>query len=275
MENSTSLAIQSAVADITGQEIERVMQYGDLAKMSDSDRARYYIATCASVGLNPLTRPFVLMRNQAGELFLYAGKSACEQLRRRDRVSIRIVSREKDADNYAVIAAASTPDGRVEESMAVVTIKGLAGQALGNAMMKCETKAKMRATLSITGLGFSSVDDADPKATEVRFDTRTGEVVEPAPATPPPALPILLARQTPIGEAIDALLAQGGVTHPADQESQWHKWLAHYRDLTPAVLGLLRDKLQTRLRDKATAAMTIDAELFEDAEEALPMEETP
>ncbi len=269
--DNQSLTIRESLPMVSGDELERHLQYGDLAKMDEPTRARYYIATCASVGLNPLTRPFVLMRNQAGELFLYAGKSACEQLRKRDRVSIRIVSREKDAENFTVIAAASTPDGRVEESMAVVTIKGLTGQALGNAMMKCETKAKIRSTLSITGLGFSSVDDADPKATEVRFDTRTGEVVEPAPALPPPALPVLLARQTPLGETIDDLLAQGGVTQPDDQERQWQKWLSHYRDFTPEVLGLLRDKLQTRLRDKATATMTIDAELFEDVEEALPM----
>lgn len=269
METSTSLAIKSAVADITGQEIERVMQYGDMAKMDEATRARFYLAICASVGFNPLTKPLILMKNKSGELIFYAGKGACEQLRKRDRVSVRIISRERDADNFTVIAAASTPDGRVEESMAVVAIKGLTGQALGDAMMKCESKSKIRATLSITGLGFSSVDDADPRATEVKFNPTTGEVVEPASALPPPpALPILLARQSPIGEAIDGLLAQGGVTHPADQEAQWHKWLAHYRDFTPAVLGLLRDKLQTRLRDKATAAMTIDAELFEDVEEA-------
>lgn len=274
MENSASLAIKSAVEGITSEEIERHMQIGDLSKMSDSDRSRHYIATCASVGLNPLTKPFILMRNQAGELFLYAGKSACEQLRKRDRVSIRIVSRERDAENFTVIAAASTPDGRLEESMAVVAIKGLTGQALGNAMMRAETKSKMRATLSITGLGFSSVDDAGPRATEVRFDPRTGEVNGPRTAgltyEDGARLAIQSARWTPAGEAIDALLEEGGVITPEAQEAQWAKWLSTYREFTPGVLGLLRDKLMARLQDKVATATATDAEMGPDDAEDLP-----
>ncbi len=269
--DNQSLAIRESIPTVSGEEIERHLQIGDLSKMSDSDRARYYLSVCSSVGINPLTRPLTLMKNRAGELFLYASKLCCEQLRKRDHVSIHILSRERDGDFYTVVARARTPDGREEESIGITAIKGLQGQALANAFMACETRAKNRVTMAICGLGFFTEEDAAPGSVPIRFDATTGEVVESAPALPPHALPVLLARQTPIGEAIDELLAQGGVTHPDDQERQWQKWLSHYRDFTPAVLGLLRDKLQTRLRDKATATMTIDAELFEDVEEALPM----
>ena len=52
--------------------------------------------------------------------------------------------------------------------MGVVSIAGLKGEALANAMMKAETKAKRRATLSICGLGWmDEVEALDRQAVEV------------------------------------------------------------------------------------------------------------
>ena len=39
-------------------EITRVLVQGDLKGLSEYQRADYYNAVCASLGLNPLTRPF-------------------------------------------------------------------------------------------------------------------------------------------------------------------------------------------------------------------------
>jgi hypothetical protein len=44
--------------------------------------------------------------------------------------------------------------GRTDAAKGAVNISGLKGEALANALMKAETKAKRRATLSICGLGF-------------------------------------------------------------------------------------------------------------------------
>jgi hypothetical protein len=38
--------------------MERVIAAGDLAKLSAADRNTFYLQTCHSLGLNPLTRPF-------------------------------------------------------------------------------------------------------------------------------------------------------------------------------------------------------------------------
>ena len=52
--------------------------------------------------------------------------------------------------------------------MGVVSITGLKGENLANAMMKAETKAKRRATLSICGLGWmDEVEALDRQAIEV------------------------------------------------------------------------------------------------------------
>jgi hypothetical protein len=53
-----------------------------------------------------------------------------------------------------VTARATMPDGRVDESIGALPIDKLQGEARANALMKCETKAKRRVTLSICGLGM-------------------------------------------------------------------------------------------------------------------------
>jgi len=128
---------------------------GNLAALDDAGRVEWYRRLCESLGLNPVTRPFQFITLNS-RLTLYATKDATDQLRHRDQISTRIVERryDPDADIYSVIAHAQTPTGRAEESIGAVAVGGLKGEARANAMMKAETKAKRRATLSICGLGF-------------------------------------------------------------------------------------------------------------------------
>jgi hypothetical protein len=136
-----------------GQIIESVIVKGDLAKLSPEERTRYYSEVCRSVGLNPLTKPFEYLQLN-GKLTLYARKDATDQLRQIHGVSLTIVSREQVGDVYVVTARATTASGRSDESIGAVSIGTLKGDALANALMKAETKAKRRVTLSICGLGL-------------------------------------------------------------------------------------------------------------------------
>jgi len=107
------------------------------------------------VGLNPLTKPFdYIVLN--GKLTLYAKKDATDQLRDLKSISITELERAMipGADVLTVTAHGRTKDGRTDASIGAVSIKGLAGEALANAMMKAETKAKRRLTLSLAGLGW-------------------------------------------------------------------------------------------------------------------------
>ncbi len=135
--------------------LEKVVIHGDLSHLSPAERVEYYNAVCRSLGLNPLTRPFDYIKLQ-GRLTLYARRDAAEQLRRNHRISVEIVRREfqKDLGLYIVEAKATTPDGRTDTSLGVVSVEGLKGQDMANAIMKAETKAKRRVTLSIVGLGW-------------------------------------------------------------------------------------------------------------------------
>ena len=133
--------------------IERVVALGDLSKLSAEQRASYYFEVCSSLGLNPLTRPFEYL-SLSGKLVLYARKDATDQLRHHRRISQEITGREMVGDLYIVTAKARTVDGRTDEEIGVVSVKGLAGDNLANALMKASTKAKRRVTLSVCGLGL-------------------------------------------------------------------------------------------------------------------------
>lgn len=126
---------------------------GDLSKLTPDQRVAYYNHTCESLGLNPLTKPFEYIRLNGKET-LYAKRDCTDQLRKIHGVSIKIVSRDRIEDLLVVTAQASLTSGRFDESVAAVAVGSLKGEALANAMMKAETKAKRRVTLSICGLGM-------------------------------------------------------------------------------------------------------------------------
>lgn len=166
--------------------VEAVVAKGNLAALSPAERVNYYQQTCASLGLNPLTKPFeyITLNNK---LTLYATRTAADQLRKRDGVNIEIVSREQVGDLYVVVARATDREGRFDEEIGAVSTKGLAGENLANAMMKALTKAKRRVTLSICGLGWLDETEVDsiPHARPGFVDAETGEIVAKAEAARP------------------------------------------------------------------------------------------
>src|SRR5258708_6880900 len=95
-----------------------------------------------------------------GKVTLYARRDATDQLRQLHKVSIEIVAREVVEDCYLVTARATTPI-RQDESIGAVNIAGLKGDLRANAIMKAETKAKRRVTLSICGLGMLDETEVD------------------------------------------------------------------------------------------------------------------
>lgn len=133
--------------------VELALIEGDLSRLTAEERLLYYNRVCESLGLNPLTRPFEYLRLN-GRLILYARRNCTDQLRNLHGISITIVEREFSGGLYIVAARATTPSGRTDEAIGVASVEGLKGEALANALMKTETKAKRRVTLSICGLGW-------------------------------------------------------------------------------------------------------------------------
>ena len=133
--------------------IETVLLKGDLSVLKPNEKLSYYKSVCESVGLNPLTKPFEFIKLNGKEV-LYATRACTDQLRFVHKVSIELTSKQKMDNLYVVSAKATDSTGRTDESTGAVDLTNLKGDALANAMMKAETKAKRRATLSICGLAL-------------------------------------------------------------------------------------------------------------------------
>ena len=174
----SELAVQEATALL-----ERVVVGGDLSKLTSADRILYYREVCASVGLNPLTRPLEYI-SLSGRLVLYARKEATDQLRTLKVVSVTKLEREYHPDGlYTVTAYATDSKGRTDAAIGAVDTRTLKGDALANAVMKAETKAKRRVTLSLCGLGLLDETEVDSTPGTLTSVTET-EVSEVQVVTP-------------------------------------------------------------------------------------------
>src|SRR6478672_12215048 len=174
-----TLARQKQSAPVT---VEQALVMGGLSGLDPEQRVNYYMKLCSSLGLNPLSQPFdYLMLN--GRLVLYARKDATDQLRKLHKVSIIALEREQIGELMVVTASAAASDGRRDSAIGAVPVQGLKGESLANALMKAETKAKRRVTLSLCGLGMTDESEVDsipgayyPEPDEPAVPTREREV---------------------------------------------------------------------------------------------------
>lgn len=151
---------------------------GDLSRLTPEAKLKFYGAVCSTVGLNPLTKPFDWLTFQ-GKTVLYANKGCAEQLRKIHGVTVEIVERKVEYGCLIVRVRATDKAGRSDESIGALPFNDKAGgEPAAIAMMKCETKAKRRVTLSICGLGMldeSEVDSMRGKESAAIVDTLNGE----------------------------------------------------------------------------------------------------
>jgi hypothetical protein len=163
----------SPTPQVPHEVLEQVLIGGDLSGLTEAQRLAYYRAVCQSLGLNPLSKPFEYLWLN-GKLRLYALRDCADQLRRLHGISIYITNRERLGDLYIVTARAKDHTGREDESTGAVALGTLKGDALANALMKCETKAKRRVTLSLAGLGW--LDETELETiTHVRVGEPNGD----------------------------------------------------------------------------------------------------
>ena len=232
--------------------IESIVLRGDLSGLGPTERARFYTQMCEGLGLNPHAQPFAFLRLNGKEV-LYATRGATDQLAAIHKLNREIVDGPKVIDLagtklvYAVCRA-THPNGRVETATATVPLVDPV-----NVLMKCETKAKRRATLSILGLGvldemeletipsniqepgggvdLSRAHDRDEPAPPVdEIPPQRGEVpVDVPPAEIPAALEGFYARLAEIelpGEAVAVWMKHRAALAPLSQTQREDAWKA-------------------------------------------------
>jgi hypothetical protein len=156
--------------------IESLVLQGDISKMNQQQKVEYYNWLCSSLGLNPATQPFQIIKFQGKEI-LYAKKDATEQLRKIYSVSVTELEKLFQDGLYIVTAKVQDKSGRCDAATGAVTTTNLKGEMLANAIMKAETKAKRRATLSICGLGMLDESETDSIGNFQTIDVKTGEII--------------------------------------------------------------------------------------------------
>lgn len=164
--------MSAAVAIRESQEaelIERLVIDGDIGKLGPADRLTYYYAMCRRAGLDPLSQPLEYLKLN-GKTVLYFKRASTDQIASNRKLSRRIVRAEMVGNVYLVVAECSDASGRVEQSTGAVSTQGLGGEALVNAMLKAESKAKRRSVLSFTGMGFMDEGEAESIPGAVRLD---------------------------------------------------------------------------------------------------------
>jgi len=247
--------------------VESVLLHGDLAKLTPAQKISYYNSVCQSLGLNPLTQPFAYIKLNGKEV-LYAKRDAAEQLRKVHGVSIDIKAREVIEGVYVVTAGASLPSGRRDESTGAVTIEGLKGENRANAMLKAETKAKRRATLSICGLGM--LDE-----TEVETIPRA-EAVE-APAAPRPKLEpgqvyILAVQPKQYGADIAVVDADGEeMSYPVPDRQCAELCEQLVQEGCPVTLTLVKGARDGKVKVKAAHRIGFSASAHASIDEPIPV----
>ena len=176
---------------------ESLVLRGDLSGLNPEQKKQYYLYRCQQVGLDPAAKPFDLLTLNGKEV-LYANANATQQLCNLHKLSTQITHREKVDDIYLVSVRVTGADGRVSENQGAVSIGGLAGEKLANALLKATTKAVRRAVLAHTGLGMLDESEVD-SIPEAR---RTVVNIEPPP-------PLTIEETKPVNQGKYKLMLPG------------------------------------------------------------------
>lgn len=174
---SAALAKPSTIDELA---IESLVLKGDVSALGPRERIEYYRAICERVGVDPMTKPFDIIRLK-GKDVMYANRSCTDQLARRYGISRRIVRGPEVVDIggqklVMCTCEASTADGRTDTSVATVPLTDVE-----NAFMRCETKSKRRAVLSLCGLGLLDESEVADIPASAKVSVHTIEIEEPVP----------------------------------------------------------------------------------------------
>ncbi len=145
--------------------LQNIIIHGDLSRLTPAQEVEYIKRLCEAIGISYLTRPFAFL-NLNGKRVCYALRDCTDQLRLKHKISVVESSQEELGGVYIVVVKLQNAEGRTDIARGAIHIAGLKGLDLANAIMKAETKAKRRGTLSISGLGLLDETEVEGIAAE-------------------------------------------------------------------------------------------------------------
>ena len=222
----------------------------DTSSLSRDDRSALLVGLARKLGLNPLSGAVMFLKTNGRET-LYVTKQGTDQIAAREKLKREttkgpeIITMEGKKVVFCQVRA-SHPDGRSEVSTATLLLADVV-----NDLMKCETKAKRRATLSVCGLGLLAEDEIEtiPGAQSVPFDApRPALSLAPMGIEQPQRAPVA-AVEVPAAESSDALVSfRGSLARVDSPASAVTLWLAARGDLVGDEKGLAWGEIAHRVR---------------------------
>lgn len=178
-----------AAADVALRPIERsqiapetalqILSAGNLAALSPQDKVQLYVETCAELGLNWRTKPFVITKIGGGGEALYLTAEGAEQLAALHEISVEQTDARELRGVYMVTMRATAPNGRsVTKTGGKPIGPNVAGEAFIDAVKKAETQAYRRAVKACVSL--NTYDPTRPRPAIV-----AAELAEAAEALAP------------------------------------------------------------------------------------------
>jgi hypothetical protein len=154
--------------ELSGLKLLEHIARNDISRMSDEQKVDYYIWRCEQMGLDHRNGPLQFIRFvKTGAETLYIKSNATDELALK-----RNVSRVTKIPAHVKEFPATTPNGPKVSVVYCVVTATMANRSEDatatlpwgdpfTVLMKCETKAKRRATLAITASGIIVEDELD------------------------------------------------------------------------------------------------------------------
>ncbi len=153
--------------NLSAEVVQRLLFSGDLRALTPEQKMQYHAILCNRLKLDPTGTPFEIIKMKNREV-LYLTVAGVQQLIMNHNISLEYRD-EKLSDGLLRVFYRARMGERFVDSSGAVSIKGMSGDDLADAYLRCESKAVRRSVLNLIGMG--SMDESEP--------------VETSPAQPP------------------------------------------------------------------------------------------
>jgi hypothetical protein len=134
-----------------------IESFGDFSVLTKEEINTYTSFLCDKYGLDKSTQPIRFIKDKNSENIIpYLTRNATDQLRKNLGISVIEENIQFSPNGLACIVTVKVQDkeGRTDMDTGSVFIGGLVGNEYSDKIMTCVTKAKKRATISLSGIGI-------------------------------------------------------------------------------------------------------------------------
>lgn len=155
---------------------QRAAMTGNLKALNNDERWQYYLAMCAHLDLDPVSRPFDWIE-QEGRLTLYPNANCASQLADKMGLSFPEFQDNVIGEVY-IFRVKAVAEGRECWATGAVPM-GKSPEQISRAIKKAETQAKRRAALSMGGLALTESDEMQEVGGVVFESAVNGQSADP------------------------------------------------------------------------------------------------